>query len=43
MTRHWLAHFRARVLIPVMFAAVSYEHAAHSGKLLNEFDTLHDT
>ena len=43
MTRDWLTHFRPRILIPIVFAAMSDEHATHARELLNEVNALHDT
>jgi hypothetical protein len=38
-----LAHFRTRVLIPIMFAAMPNENATQACQLLNQFDAFHDT
>jgi len=43
MARNRLAHFRARILIPIMLPSVPDEHAAHARELLNEVKTLHES
>ena len=43
MTRNRLAHFRARILIPIVLAAVPDEDTTHPRELLDEFDALHET
>ena len=43
MTRNRLAHFRPGILIPVVLAAVTDEHATHLREFLNEGDSLHAT
>jgi len=43
MTRNRLAHFRSRILIPIVLAAVPDEDTTHSRQLLDEFDALHET
>ena len=43
MARDRLAQARTRVLIPIVFATVANEHAAHRGELLKKLDPLHGT
>jgi len=43
MARNRLAHFRPRILIPIVFPSVPDENAAHARELLNEVNALHES
>ena len=43
VARDRLTHVRARILIPIVFPAVSDENTTHLGKLLDQVGALHAT